>query len=370
VAHALTVLQVLPALEAGGVERSTLEIGAALVAAGHRSLVASAGGRLVAALEQAGSEHVALDLGRKSLRTLRHVTSLRRLVERERPDIVHARSRLPAWIAHYALRGIQGPRPAFVTSVHGLNSPGRYSAILTRGERVICVSDTVRDYVLRHYPATDPARLRVIPRGVDPLAFPHGHVPDDAWRREFFAQWPPLAGGVLLTLPARGTRLKGHATAIELLAALRAGGIDARLLLLGALETGREGYLRELRGLTQRRGVEAFVVLSPPRADVRDVLSISTLVLQLSTQPEAFGRTAAEALSLGRPVLGFDHGGVGEILARHFPAGRAPLDDFAALQARARELILAPTAVPRYEGATLAQMQARTLAVYAELRRV
>ena len=127
-----------------------LEIGAALTAAGHRSLVVSAGGRLVPELERGGSRHIELDLGRKSLRTLRHVHSLRRLLERERPDIVHARSRLPAWIEHFALRGMRAGSPngredgtgsglsdrrtRLVTSVHGLNSPGRYSAILIRGE--------------------------------------------------------------------------------------------------------------------------------------------------------------------------------------------------------------------------------------------
>jgi glycosyltransferase involved in cell wall biosynthesis len=369
VPHALTVLQLLPALESGGVERSTLEIGAALVAAGHRSLVASAGGRLVAELEQGGSRHVALDLGRKSLRTLRHVHSLRRLIERERPDIVHARSRLPAWIAHFALRGLSGPRPAWVTSVHGLNAPGRYSSILTRGERVICVSQTVHDYVRQHYPAVEPARLRVIPRGIDPAVFSSGFRPDAAWRAAFVAQFPALRDGVWLTLPGRGTRLKGHALAIRLLAQLRDRGVDARLLLLGAIESGREAYLAELRALARQLRVESQLVCTAPRADVREVLAASDLVLQLSTQPEAFGRTAAEALALGRPVLGFDHGGVGEILAQNFPAGRVAVGDSATLLRRAVELLRDPPDVPPYAGASLAQMQAQTLALYAEVRR-
>jgi glycosyltransferase involved in cell wall biosynthesis len=369
VAHALTVMQVLPALDAGGVERSTLEIGAALVGAGHRSLVVSAGGRLVPRLEGAGSTHVTLDVGRKSLRTLRHVRSVRALIERERPDILHLRSRLPAWIAHFALRGLRGPPPALVTTVHGLNTPGRYSAILTRGERVICVSETVRGWVLQHYPEADPDRLRVIERGIDPRAFPHGHRADARWREDFLARHPAVAGGILLTLPGRGTRLKGHAIAIRLLAALRRRGIDARLLLLGAGGTGRDGYLQELQRLANELGVADRLVVTPPRDDVRDVLSVSDLVLQLSTQAEAFGRTAAEALSLGRPVVGFDHGGIGEILARNFPEGRVAWNDEKALLATAQALLRDAPAVPVYRGATLAQMQQQTLAVYAELRR-
>src|SRR5262245_30720404 len=132
-ARRLTVVQVVPALNAGGVERSTLEIAHALVLAGHRSIVVSAGGRLGGRLQAEGGEHIEVDIGRKSLATLPHVWTLRRLFAQLTPDIVHARSRLPAWIAHLALAGMAEPRPHFVTTVHGLNSPGRYSSILTRG---------------------------------------------------------------------------------------------------------------------------------------------------------------------------------------------------------------------------------------------
>src|SRR5258708_16576577 len=179
----LTVVQLLPALNAGGVERSVLEIGRALVAAGHRSIVISAGGRLQEKLVAQGSEHITLDIGRKSLATLRHVRSLRRLFSKLRPDIVHARSRLPAWLARFALRGVRAPKPHFITTVHGLNSPSFYSSILTRGERVICVSNAVRDYILLHYSRTDPTRLTVVPRYFVPADVAFGCQPDVAWPR-------------------------------------------------------------------------------------------------------------------------------------------------------------------------------------------
>ena len=122
----LTVVQLLPALHSGGVERSTLEIAQALVAAGHRAIVVSAGGRLVQPLLDSGAEHLTLDIGRKSLLTLRHVVALRRLFADTGADIVHARSRLPAWLGWHALRGLpQARRPRWVTTMHGLNSPGR-----------------------------------------------------------------------------------------------------------------------------------------------------------------------------------------------------------------------------------------------------
>jgi glycosyltransferase involved in cell wall biosynthesis len=363
----LTIVQLLPALNAGGVERTVLEIGRALVAAGHRSIVISGGGRLQEKLTGQGSEHVTLDIGRKSLATLRHIGTLRRLFAEIKPDIVHARSRLPAWLARFALRGLRAPRPHFVTTVHGLNSPSVYSSILTRGERVICVSNSVRDYVLRHYPRTDPTRLTVIPRGVDPQEFPFGYQPDEAWRRGFFMDFPQLEGAVLLTLPGRGTRLKGHQDAIVLLAELVARGFDAHLLLLGAREPGREAYVAELEALVAQRGVAGRVAISVPRNDVREIYAISTLVLQLSNQPEAFGRTVIEALALCRPVVGYAHGGVGELLAELYPEGRVPPGDATRLVERAAELLRVAPAIAPLTRYRLADMQAATLAVYAEL---
>ena len=364
--RSLTVLQLLPALENGGAERSTLEVARALVAAGHRSVVISAGGRLVTRLQAEGSEHVPLDLASKSLRTLRHIRPLRRLLEEIKPDIVHARSRLPAWMGWLALRGVQ-PRPHFVTTVHGLNSPGSYSRIMTRGERVVVVSQTVRDFVLSHYPGTDPARLTVIPRGIDQDEFPYGYRPDDAWRQRFFADFPQLGGAPLLTLPGRGTRLKGHADAITLLAGLRSRGVEARLLLMGVIEKGREDYLAELHALAQDRGVYDAVVFTPPRADVRDVFAASALVLQLSNKPESFGRTVVESLSLCRPVLGYAHGGVGELLAELYPAGRVPLGDMEKLIERAAELLRRAPPIAPLRNYRLADMQQATLKLYQEL---
>jgi glycosyltransferase involved in cell wall biosynthesis len=363
----MTVVQLIPALHSGGAERSTLEIARALVAAGHRSVVVSAGGRLVAQLEAEGSEHVILPIGHKSLGTLFTVGKLRRIFREVKPDIVHARSRLPAWIGWWAMRGVK-PRPHFVTTVHGLNSPGRYSAILLRGERVIVVSQTLRDYVLRHYPDDiDTARVAVIPRGIDTDAFPYGYRPDDTWQRGFFEEYPQLAGAPLLTLPGRGTRLKGHADAIELLADLQHRAIDARLLLLGADEPGREAYVTELRQLIHARGLDDKVVISPARDDVRDVFAMSALVLQLSVRPESFGRTVVEALALCRPVMGYAHGGVGELLAELYPAGRVPLGDREKLVERAAELLRFAPPIPPPRSYRLVDMQEATLALYADV---
>ncbi|GFZ92174.1 glycosyltransferase [Dyella caseinilytica] len=365
-ARVLTVVQLIPALRAGGAERSVLEMGQALVQAGHRSVVISAGGRMTAQLEAEGSEHITLDIGRKSLLTLGKLGPLRRILRELKPDIVHVRSRLPAWMGWWALKGMS-PRPHFITTVHGLNSPGRYSAIMLRGERIVVVSQTVRDYLLSHYQKLDPARIRIIPRGIDPEAFPYGHRPDEAWQKAFFSEFPALAGAPLLILPGRGTRLKGHHDAIELVAELKQRGIETRLLLLGVIEPGREAYVRELQDLINARGIAGQVVLSPPRHDVRDIYAMSALVLQLSNKPEAFGRTVVEALSLCRPVLGYAHGGVGELLAELYPAGRVPPGDRERLVERAAELLRVAPPIPPLQRYRLIDMQRAALALYEEV---
>lgn len=362
-AHRLTVVQLLPALHSGGVERSTLEIADALVAAGHASHVVSAGGRLLPTLEASGSTHHTLAIGAKALATPLKVFALRRLLRELRPDIVHARSRLPAWLALAALRGL-APRPAFVTTVHGLNSPGVYSGVMTRGDAVICVSDTVRDYVRSHWPDAAP-RITVIPRGVDVVQFPRHPRPDAAARAAVLAELGLPLHTRLLLMPGRGTRLKGHATAVRLLAGLHSEGVPAALWLLGAEEPGREDYLAELRALAASLGVEAALRASPPRAAVVPAYAAADLVLQLSEKPEAFGRTVVEALAVGAPVLGWDHGGVGEQLAALQPSGAVPFSDDARLRDRALALLATPPAPPLAIPYTLAAMQQATLDLYA-----
>jgi len=365
----MTVMQLIPAMNAGGAERSTLEISAALARAGHESLVVSAGGRLVPDLESAGARHIKLDLGAKSISAALRVLELRRLIRHYRPDVVHARSRMPAWIAYFAMLGLGRQRPRFVTTVHGLNSPGRYSRIMVGGERVVCVSETVREYVLEHYRGDfDHHRLRVIPRGIDPDEFPRGHAPDPGVRERLDLEYPQLKGRRLLLLPARGTRLKGHGCALKVLAHLTTvAQMDVALVMLGVREPGREDYVQELQQQAVRMGVADRLAMLPPRRDIRDLYALSSVVLQLSRQPEAFGRTVVEALSVGVPVVGFAHGGVGELLRELFPDGAVHGGDVEALQLRVISVLQAPPEVPPVERYRLQDMQAATLDLYGEV---
>ena len=364
----LTVVQLLPALDAGGVERSTLEIADALVRDGHRAIVVSKGGRMLQRLQAIGAEHITLDIGRKSLLTFRHVPALRRLFTEVEADIVHARSRLPARLGWHALQGMRRQRPYFMTTAHGLNSPSRYSAIMARGERVVCVSNVVREYLLRHYPETDPGRLRVIPRGIDPLKFPRSPAPDRAARARVAEQHPQLGGnGPLLLLPGRGTRLKGHADALALLGGLRAGGLDARLWMPGALDSQRARYVEELQVQARAAGITDALAITAPTDAIAEAYASCDLVLQLSRKPEAFGRTVIEALAVGRPVLGWAHGGVGELLAELQPEGMVAPFDMNELVQRVYMLLAHPPAPAATMPYTLHAMQRATLDLYMEL---
>jgi glycosyltransferase involved in cell wall biosynthesis len=365
----LTVVQLLPALESGGVERGTLEIAEALVVRGHRSIVISAGGRLVDTLERAGSEHLAWPVGRKSPRTLWLVHRLRRFLWKERVDILHARSRVPAWLGWLAWKSLPpAVRPRFVTTVHGANSVNAYSAIMTRGEAVIAVSETIRDYVRDNYPNTPMEKVRVIHRGRDPREFPHGHQPSAEWLARWQEQFPELHGKLLITLPGRIARLKGHHDFITLVERLRDRGFDAHGLIVGGAEPGKEAYLTEVQSFVSQRGLSRHITFTGHRGDLKEIYAISRVVCSLTTQPESFGRTTLEALSIGTPAVGYSHGGVGEILSRVYPTGRVEPFNIPALIDRVAAILMRPKSlVPPFADFLLHDMQRQEMELYEEL---
>ncbi len=363
----MKVLQVLPEMRGGGVERGTLELADHLAATGHESLVLSGGGRMVEALERGGSRHIAMPVGRKSLLTLALRPAIRELIERERPDILHLRSRVPAWLIHGPWKKLDpSTRPRLVTTVHGFYSVNGYSAIMTRGERVICVSESVRDYVAINYPGTDEEIVRVIPRGIDPARYPFGHRPDAAWRQAFHDEFPATRGKRLITLPGRITRLKGHEDFFGILDRLRDLD-DVHGLVVGGTHPKKAAYAGELRDRVREAGLEDRVTFTGNRDDLREILAISSLVLSLTRQPESFGRTTLEALGMGVPVAGYAHGGVAEQLDRLYPFGRIPPLDPEAAARIIRERLDDPRQVASPNPFTLERMLEGTLAVYREL---
>ncbi len=365
----MKVLQILPELNAGGVERGTLEIARTLVEAGHEALVVSNGGRLVGELEQIGARHVTLPVHRKSLKSLFQVHPLRRLFEQEKPDIIHIRSRVPGWIAWLAWRGMNAhARPHLVSTVHGFYSVNTYSAIMTRGERVIAVSESIRDYILENYPKVPPDRIRVVPRGVQLEQYPLGFTPSSEWLTAWRASQPRCAGRAVLLLPGRITRLKGHEDFFNLISALKQQGLAVQGLIVGDTHAGKQDYMAELQAKAVAMGLGDDISFLGHRRDLREIMAVSDVTYSLSQQPESFGRVALEALAMGRAFVGYDHGGIGEQLRPAYPAGCVTLGDQAGLLA-ATLRVLKERPVPGLIGEpyTLDCMCVSTLQVYNEL---
>lgn len=368
------ILQVLPALVSGGVERGTLEIAEAQIAAGMRAFVASAGGPLVAELERLGARHVTLPLDRKSpLAIWRNAGALARLVREEDIAILHARSRAPAWAALLAARRT-GAR--FVTTYHGTYNegfPGKrfYNSVMARGARVIAISRFIAETIeARH--GTDPSLIRVIPRGVDMRRFDPALV-SEASLAALRLDWDLPPGAPVVMLPARLTRWKGQAVLIEAMARLPG---DAVAVLVGGAE-GRESYRAELESLIAARGLGQRMRLVGHVAQIPTALMLADVVVHASTDAEAFGRTVIEAQAMARPIIASDLGAPRETVEEAVTGWRVKPGDPDALAQAIRWVLDLPAAERDAVGArarasvreryTTAAMQAATIAVYREL---
>jgi glycosyltransferase involved in cell wall biosynthesis len=362
----LTVLQILPALESGGTERGVLEIAEALVNAGHRSLVISAGGRLVAELHDRGSAHFERRLGVKSPFTLRHVFWVRRFLIEQHVDVVDIHSRMPGWITLAAWKSLPASkRPALISTVHGLNSVNLYSSIMCRGEHVIAVSNAVQDFIRTNYPFVPLNCLQVIHRGIDSDAFPRGFEANAVWNSEFFKHFPQAQNKKLLAIIGRLSRTKGHENFLKVLAQLRKLNHNVHGLIVGDLNHRTAAYVEELRTLAASLGLQHDVTFTGHRSDVREIYSISSVVFSLSAKPESFGRTVAEALAIGTPVVGYDHGGVAEILAAQFPEGAVTVGDEIALTEKVRSILSSSIApVPKPNSFIRSRMLQETIELY------
>lgn len=363
----LTVVQVLPALEVGGVERGTLEVAQHLVRCGHKSIVISAGGGMVKDLIEHGSEHMELPIGKKSLFLLRYVPLLKTIFSRA--DIIHVRSRFPAWLSYIAWRSMNKvTRPRFITTFHGVYSVNRYSQIMTRGERIIAVSEYIRNYIIKNFHITDPDRIITIPRGIDPKIYNHNFRPDRQWIDKWNNHYPHLENKFILTLPGRITRWKGQEQFLKVLLRLKEKNINFHGLIVGGPHPRKQGYFNYLRNLVNTYGLQEEVTFTGHRNDMREIMSISDIVLSLSNEPpEAFGRISLESLSIGTPVIAYDHGGASEVLQALFPDGLVRVGDIDAIVSRIEKYYREKPAINKNNPFLLGNMLNRTIACYEEM---
>ena len=373
----LTILQIIPNLGAGGAEQACVDVAAALAARGGRALVMSAGGRRVAEVERVGGEHFLWPVSSKNpFVMLRNARRLARFIHAERVDIVHARSRAPAWSAWLACR-MTGCR--FVTTFHAAYKFSGavkkfYNRVMTRADRIIAISDYIAAHVQDSY-GVDPQKIRVVPRGIALEKFTPEAV-TEARRTALRQAWKIQDNVPLILLPARLSPIKGQSVLIEAMALLpRACAVQA--VIVGD-DQGRKAYRQILESLIAARGLEKRVFLVQHCADMPAALSLAAMVAVPSKVPEGFGRVPVEAMAMGKPVLASDLGATRETVVEGetgwLLSPEKPED-----WAQAIQKVLALSPPQRASLARTAQERARTLfdtrrmvaatlAVYDELK--
>ncbi|MBI1274639.1 glycosyltransferase [bacterium] len=370
--NARGILQVVPKLRSGGVERGTIDISEALQNNGFRSFVASEGGGLVSRLTRHGATHVELPVASKNpLVMWQNVSRLVHVIRKYDIDLIHARSRAPAWSAYYAAKQAGIP---FVTTFHGHYSiQGKmkhaYNRIMTRGDHVIAISDFTMRHIRDNYDGL-PEHLHVIPRGVDLGSF----SPEAVSRSRIIAlaeAWRLPDDKPIIFMPARFTQWKGHEWLIKSLAQMRA--MEFCCVMAGD-DDGHDGYRQRLEDLVMKLGLGGMVRIVEPTNDMPAAYMLADVVVCPSIQPEAFGRVPVEAAAMNKVVVAAQHGGVLETVVNGITGWLVPPGDEDQLATALSTVISMPTDQRSRFGAkgrqhvtqhfTLPHMQARTLAVY------
>ncbi len=375
----MKTLQLVPAMEQGGVERGVVEVNRALVAAGWENVVVSAGGRLAGQVEADGGRHVLMDVKSKNpLTYVQRALRLRRILSEERPDVVCAHSRVPAWLFLAARRGL-GLR--WITFAHGANSVSRYSKVMTYGDLVVTPSRFIADYLKSSY-ALPEERIRVIPRAIDRDRFDVSRLDAafvDARRREWGIDGRFVVMGV-----GRITQLKGYDMLVRAVARANGdcGGGGRRpfkLVIVGEAEDARRGVEGDLRALVAQLGVEDDVVFAGNQRKVAECLSLANAVVSSNTRkPEAFGRSMAEALAMGKPVVAKGFGGAldivedgvnGVLVPADVPAGDEA-DAFARAILKVSRMKFGDLRAPALAKFSFDLMVSRTMGVYEEVEKL
>lgn len=371
------IMQIIPELGPGGAEQGCIDIAAELVASGAQALIVSNGGSRVHELERIGAVHINLPVHSKSpIIMWRNITALRKLIERYNVNIVHARSRAPAWSARYACRKTAAH---FITTCHApYNISGEakkfYNSSIAQGERVIAISNYVADYLRKNY-YLDNRTIRMIPRGIPMERFhPTAVTPQ---RMIALAQnWRVPDGANIVMLPGRITRWKGHSVLIKALERIHRN--DLFCVIIGS-DQGRKEYRKELDEQIASLGLEGRVRIVDHCNDMPAAYMLATVVVCPSTDPEGFGRVPVEAQAMGRPVIASDHGGAQETIIRgqtgwlvepgNANALAAAIEDALALTPTQRSMLATRAMAHIAAHFTKEQMADKTLDVYAELLR-
>ncbi|MFV0481235.1 MAG: glycosyltransferase [Campylobacteraceae bacterium] len=305
----MKVVQLLPELNEGGVERGVVELNREFVKQNIESTVISSGGKLAPQIEKDGGLHVNFDVCSKNPFTFFfRAYKLRKILKDLKPDILHVRSRVPAWLVHFANKSLH---VKIVSTVHGFNSVGRYSKIMQEADSVICVSMAVKEYIVKNY-KTDSKKITVIPRGVDLDVFNEDNLDFEFIKK--FKKEHNLENSFIISSVGRITQLKDYETFIEAFSLLTKEISNAKALIVGGVREDKKEYFETLKDKVKVLGLESKIKFCGSISKIAEIYSLSDVVVSSSKKPEAFGRSVAEAIALNTPVVASNHGGVLDII--------------------------------------------------------
>lgn len=293
----MRIVQLLPELNEGGVERGVMELSRELVKLGHESIVISSGGKLEEQIRKDGATHITFDVYSKNFLTAPfRIFKLRKLIKELKPDILHARSRVPAWLTYLANKRLHFP---FVTTVHGFNSVNPYSKVMTYGDKVICGSKFMIEHIVKHY-QTPMDKIVLIPRGVDMDSFSsaldYGFIDD-------FKQKYQLDNSFIITQVARITHWKDQKTTIKAFIEVKKHIKNAKLLFVGSVDESRINYFEELKKMVEETPYGDDIIFTGNQQHVKEIFALSDVSISASNKPETFGRANIESIFMGTPLI-------------------------------------------------------------------
>ena len=305
----MRIVQVLPELNEGGVERGVVELNREYVKKGIESIVISNGGNLVDAINSDGGKHYTFDVCTKNIFSIfNRVSKLKKLLKEIDPDIIHVRSRVPAWLVYFANKTLNYN---IVSTVHGFNSVGFYSKIMTKANEVICVSNSIKNYIQNNYNVSDDI-ITVIPRGVDLKLFNSYNI--DRTFVDKFKNDYNLENSFVISSVGRITQLKDYETFIKAISLIKKEKDNVKALIVGGTREDKKDYLQSLKNLTKDLGLEENIIFTGSQSNIAEIYSLSDVIVSSSKKPESFGRAVAEAIAMDKPVVASNHGGVKDII--------------------------------------------------------
>lgn len=305
----MKILQLLPELNEGGVERGVVELNREFVKKGIKSFVISNGGKLQKQIEIDGGKHIVFDVCSKNIFTIIYrVNKLKEILKDINPDVIHVRSRVPAWLVFFANKSL---KIRVVSTVHGFNSVGFYSSIMQKANEVICVSNSIKDYIQKNY-QTHEDKITVIPRGIDLQLFNPKNISEDFiidFKKEY-----DLEEKFIVSTVGRITQLKDYETFIKAIFLIKKEIPSVKALIVGGVRSDKEDYLNLLKKLIEEFNLEKNIVFTGSQSKIAEIYALSDVVVSSSKKPESFGRAVAEAIALNTPVIATNHGGVKDII--------------------------------------------------------